>query len=513
MSSAMSKPKIDLLLIYPPWTVLYTRSVLTNALPPLGILSIASYCEQQGFVVRVVDVHAERISPDQLREKISEMKPRFCGICVLSSMIVASHAIARDVKTIVPSCKVIFGGVHPELFPERVLRNSAVDYVVRGDGEETTLALLKGVDAGKILGLSYRGAGNRVVSNPAQEIVMDIDKYPMPAYHLIQMDKYFPSATSYKNLPAANMIMTRGCPGKCSFCNSANTVLRSRSPMAVFRQIKELREKYGVRQIQFFDDTFTVNKKGVLELCSLLREDKTDITFSCYARGDCFNDEIAAALKSAGCHQIMVGIETGSEKIARVIQKPINKSRYYSLMKTARKYGMEVRAGFIIGSLGETWETMQESLDFAIDLDVDFFQLSVSTPYPGTQLFKQALEEGRLESLDFKYYGQSLSLVRLDDLSADDLRKFERHAWRRFYLRPKVVFRQLARLTNLRQVKDLFNALNLLYSSHRSSKIPKWQEWDEAQEDSFLDIDAVQSSEDLKRLTFQVRKTWEEMAA
>lgn len=501
--------RIDLLLIYPPWTVLYARSVLTNALPPLGILSIASYCEQEGYVVRVIDVHAERTSPRELREKIAEMRPRLCGICVLSSMVVASHAIAKDVKDIVPDCKVVFGGVHPELFPERILRNSAVDFVVRGDGEEPTLALLKGVVPDSIKGLSYRGPENRVISNPAQDIVMDIDKYPMPAYHLVQMDKYFPSATSYKNLPAANMIMTRGCPGKCSFCNSANTVLRSRSPVAVFKQIKELREKYGIRQIQFYDDTFTVNKRGVLELCSLLREDKTDITFSCYARGDCFNDEIAAALKSAGCHQIMVGIETGSEKIAKIIQKPINRSRYFALMETARKHGIEVRAGFIIGSLGENWATMQESLDFAIELDVDFFQLSVSTPYPGTQLFRQALEEDRLESLDFKYYGQSRSLVRLDDLSADDLKKFERYAWRHFYLRPRVFFRQLLRLTNLRQVRDLFSAVNLLYSSQRSGKVPRWQEWDEAIEETFLDLDLVPVDGDLKRLTFQVRKTWE----
>ena len=158
-----------------------------------------------------------------------------------------------------------------------------------------------------------------------------------------------------------------------------------------------------------------MNKKGVLELCRLIKESDLDITFSCYARGDCFSDEMARALKSAGCHQIMMGIETGSDRIAKIIRKPIEHEKYRQVVEIAHRNDIEVRAGFIIGSLGETWETMVESLNFAIELDVDFFQLSISTPYPGTQLFKQALEEGRIVHTDFKLYGQSDPLVRLDD--------------------------------------------------------------------------------------------------
>jgi len=318
-----------------------------------------------------------------------------------------------------------------------MLQNSAVDLVVRGDGERPMAAIVSGQPWESIPSVSFLQADGTVRHTQTQTIEMDLDRYPMPAYHLINFDRYFPSATSYRNLPATNVIMTRGCPGKCTFCNSAMTTLRWRSPQRVFEQIQALRERYGIRQVQFFDDTFTGNKVGVLELCRLIREAKVDITFSCYARGDCFSDEMAKALKSAGCHQVMIGIETGSERIMKVIQKPINKQKYADVVKIAHAHDIEVRVGFIIGNMEETWETMEESLQFAIDLDVDFFQLSISTPYPGTALFKQALEEGRLRHTEYKRYGQGEPVVRLDQLSDEQIAAFERYAWRKFYLRPR----------------------------------------------------------------------------
>lgn len=513
MQKQADETRIDCLLIYPPWTILYARAFLTNALPPLGILSIASYLEHNGFSVRVLDVHAERMSPDDLRAAISRLRPRFVGICVLSSMLVSSHAIAKDVKRLVPDCTVIVGGVHSELYPEAMLRNSAIDLVVRGDGEEPMLQIVKGTPWGEIDGVSFRNEGNTsAVHTPAQPMVMDIDRYPMPAYHLINIDRYFPSATSYRNLPAANVIMTRGCPGKCTFCNSAMTPLRSRTPESVFNQIKHLRQTYGIRQIQFFDDTFTVNKRGVLELCRLIEESDLDITFSCYARGDCFSDEMAQALKRAGCHQIMMGIETGSDKIARIIRKPIEHEKYRHVVEIAHRNGIEVRAGFIIGSLGETWETMLESLNFAIELDVDFFQLSISTPYPGTQLFKQALEEGRLSHTNFKLYGQSEPLVRLDELTAEDIQRFEKLAFRKFYLRPRMFLRQLSRIRNFRQLKDLFNALNLLVANSLMNANPNWGEWDRLEESDLLDLTLANGVPDYGRLTYKIRKDWTDAA-
>lgn len=506
-SKVSSSEREDCVLIYPPWTVVQGRSFLTNNLPPLGILSIAAYLEEQGFRVKVIDVHAERMGPDQLRKLLQKYNPRYVGLTVLSSMVVAANSIAKLVKQEIPDCVVVMGGVHAELYPELMLQNSAVDLVVRGDGEVPMAEIVGRKAWADIKSVSFVRADGTFQHNPLQPIEMELDKYPMPAYHLVDFKRYFPSATSYRNLPAINVIMTRGCPGQCTFCNSAKTVLRARSPQNVFEQIKLLRYKYGIKQIQFYDDTFTANKRGVFELCRLLTENKVDITFSCYARGDTFSDQMAKALKAAGCHQVMIGIETGSERIMKNIQKPIPKEKYARVVKIAHANDIEVRAGFIIGNMGETWETMTESLQFAIELDIDFMQLSISTPYPGTVLFQQAFNEGRLKHMDFKRYGQGEVIVRLDDLTEDQIKAFESYAWRKFYLQPRMIARQLKRITNFRQLRDLYHAFSLLIMNKVLNPDPNWSEWDaEIEERQYDRKIADQKPQDLLRLTFDVRQ-------
>ena len=334
----------------------------------------------------------------------------------------------------------------------------------------------------------------------------------MPAYHLVDFKRYFPSATSYRNLQAINVLMTRGCPGKCSFCNSANTTLRSRSPQKVFEQIKLLHDKYGIKQIQFYDDTFTVNKKGVFELCRLIKESNINITFSCYARGDCFNDKMAEALKSAGCHQIMIGIETANPKIMNIIGKEIDTEQYKKVVEIAHTHAIEVRAGFVIGNLGETWQTMLESLEFAIELDVDFFQLSINTPYPGTQLFKQAKQENRLAHEEYKYYGQSKPIVRLDDLTPEQITKFEKYANRKFYMRPKMFIRQLKRVHTIRHFKDLFSAFNVMIANKIINPNPDWADWENETEDQHYDL-KLNSKPSPVRLTWELREPETNLAA
>lgn len=498
--------RVDCVLIYPPWVVLEGRSFLTNCLPPLSILSIAAYLEMKGFAVKVIDVHAERMSPETLIDRLRDYNPRYVGISVLASMVVAAHSIARLVKEQVPDCVVVMGGVHAEIEPWRMLQNSSVDLVVRGDGERPMASIVAGEPWDNIQSVTFVLPNGTVYENPPQPVEMDLDTYPMPAYHLVDFNRYFPSATSYRNLPAINIIMTRGCPGKCTFCNSADTILRSRSPQNVFEQIKLLRERYGIKQVQFFDDTFTVNKTGVLELCRLLRENQVNITFCCYIRGDCFSEEMAEALKSAGCHQVFVGIETGSDEISINIQKPISRDRYTKAIRIAHDNDMEVRAGFIIGNIGETWDTMEESLQFAIDLDVDFFQLSINTPYPGTALYNQALEEGRLKHTEFKHYGQNEAILKLDDLTEKDILAFDKHAWKRFYLRKRMIFRQLRRISNWRHVKDLYNAFLVLIVNKVINPNPNWSKWDQETEEAQYDRE-LSSQQRLGKppLTFEVR--------
>jgi radical SAM superfamily enzyme YgiQ (UPF0313 family) len=354
-----------------------------------------------------------------------------------------------------------------------------------------------------VLGLSFR-EGARVAHNQPRPVQMDLDAYPMPAYHLIDFKNYFPAVGTYRNLPAMNALMTRGCPGKCTFCNSAFTTLRSHSAATMVERIKHLRKEYGIRQIQFYDDTFTVAKQTVVEFCRRMIADKVDVTWIAFIRGDCFSAEIARLMKAAGCHQVLVGIESGDERIMRNIGKPIDKARYREAVKIAHEHGIEVRASFIIGNVGETWETMQASVDFAKELDLDLFQLNISTPYPGTQLYEHAVASNTLIHRNWSEYGQRTVLVRLEHLTAEQVYEFERHAFRAFYLRPKIVFRHLKRVTQLRHLKDLVSTFVAIMVGKLAYKNPKWKCWHALTQEQFQDLPIAEPA--LPRLTFKLRQ-------
>lgn len=501
----MTDRNADLFLIYPPWPVLDDRAILQNSLPPLGLLSIGAYALELGYKVVVCDVHGEKLGEEELRSRLLKHRPRLVGISVLTNMSLPAHKIARIVREVLPDTMIVVGGVHAEAMPERMLKNGAIDAVGRGDGEEIVRSLLEGKPFPEIEGLSYRQNG-AVVHNPPRAVNMDLDRYPFPAYHLVDFANYFPAVGSYRNLPAINMLMTRGCPGRCAFCNSARTTLRARSPERVVQQIKLLREKFGIRQIQFYDDTFTVFKKHVLDFCERLAAENLGITWTAYIRGDCFSEDMAIAMKKAGCHQVLMGIETGSEKIAQKIGKPIDRARYKETVDIAHRHGLEVRGSFIIGNMEETWETMQETLDFAMELDVDLFQLNISTPYPGTALYNEASEKGWLKHHNWYSYGQGDVLVQQPQIADADIFRFERYAFRRFYLRPKAMLRMLARTANIRHLRDYFLAATvLLLGKHKKQQDHDvWSCWKNLKEEDFLDT-ALDVAEPL-RMTFELRQ-------
>ena len=500
---AAENNKIDLVLVYPPWALPGSRGYLQNGLPPLGILSIASYVEQKGFSVQVLDVQAERLDENEVAVRIAALRPRVVGISVLTHMVIPAHRIARLCKEWDPSCTVVVGGVHAEVMPEDMLSNRAIDIVVRGDGEETMLDILGGLPCPEIRGISYR-EGQRVVHTPPRPVERDLDKYPFPAYHLINFKLYFPAVGSYRRLPAINMLMTRGCVGKCTFCNSAGTVIRSRSGASVAAQIKMLRYQYGIRQIQFYDDTFTVMRKNVLDMCSKLIEDKVDITWTAYVRADCFNEELASAMKKAGCYQILLGIETGDETITRNICKPIDREKYRKTVAIAHQYGLEVRGSFIFGNVGETWQTLESSLQFAKDLDIDLMQAGILTPLPGTQVFREATEKGWLAHRHWNEYGAARVLLNLPTITTDEIYRFERHAFRSFYLRPRIILRQLRRIVSVRQLRDLAAAFLMFILGVGTGRSSKMDGWTRYREEEFFDI-AIEHPKTC-RLTYQVRQ-------
>ncbi len=505
------KPRVTL--VFPPWIARADnyRGLLQNTLPPLGILSIASYLEEHRYDVRVIDIQVEQLDGKGFVRRLREDPPDLVGITVLTTMAVSAHRAARLVKEHFPACRVICGGVHAEVLPQEMLANCAIDAVVRGDGEETMLEIAQGKPWREILGLSYRDGrdGRRLVHNSPRPVEMNLDKYPFPAYHLVPMHRYFPAIGTYKNLPAINMLMARGCPGKCTFCNSADTVLRTRSAERVVEEIEYLNRRFGIRQVQFYDDTFTVMRRNVETFCRLMIQRKVPVSWSAYARADCFNASLARLMKQAGCHQVLLGVETGDEEIARRLGKTIPLEKTRDVVRIARAEGLDVRASFIVGNAGETPETLARSLAFSLELDPDLVQWNINTPYPGTRLYEWAKREGRLTTEEWGEYDLSRLLIRLEGLSEQEVFQFERRATRRFYLRGKAAWRLLKRASRPRQVRDLlFGAAVFLLGVRHRQRAGLMKEWTQGGKSAYADLEwETQTPARLPALTYAVRQS------
>lgn len=483
-------PERPVLLINPPW-ITRDQTIwhgIRGAMPPLSLLSIAAVLEKAGVVVHVMDAHLHAMSEHEVAKQIAAVNPSIVGITMMTSTAIVSHRIAQLVKEVDPDIAVIVGGVHPDALPEETLRNKAIDFVVKGDGEYAMLELCQGVADGEIKGLCYRREG-RVVFNEARPVLADLNELPPYAYHLVPMGKYYPSVGAYRRLPAINMLMTRGCPGKCIFCNSAETQLRTRDAERVVGEIERLRDTYGIREIQFYDDTFTVMKPNALKFARLMVERKVGVGFSCFARADCFSKEMAEALKAAGCHQVMFGVESGSPQILKTQRKEIDLERTRSAVALAKAAGIETRCAFIFGTPGETVETIQETMDYAMSLDPDVAVFNVTTPYPGTQLYHWAEQNGRLLTHDWWDFEMGQTVMDLGSIDNDALKAAYHKAYKTFYNRPKMYWRRFKMINTYRQLKDTFDAFLQINFQKNTGRGAWAKEWIQHKREDFFDLD------------------------
>lgn len=468
---------LDVLLINPPWLTKNGNiwHGVRSTSPPLGLLYVAAYAEQTGRSVHVMDVNAEQLHFEDIERFISEHQPGWIGMTAVTAQIINTHRVAGIAKRVSPKSKIVIGGVHATAMPDEVLRDANVDFVIRGEGEIPFTSLIEGRPAESIGGLSYRGSNllQPIVYNPLAEPIDDLDSLPTPAYHLIQFDLYKPAIGAYRRLPSINMTMTRGCPGKCTFCNSAETALRTRSAKHVVDEIEKLQARYGIREVSFYDDTLTIFKQQVSEMCDLIVERGIDLTWSCFARTDCVSPALLKKMRAAGCHQILFGIESADPGILEAIRKPIDIEQTRKAVRMVQKAGIAVRAAFMFGNPGETTATMQRTIDFALDLDPDIALFNITTPYPGTQMFNWAHKNGYLRTLDWNDYDLANSVLELPTVSSAEVNRMYREAYRSFYFRPKYLFKRLTRLRSWEDIKCNLRALRSVMFTRSTVQPPK----------------------------------------
>jgi radical SAM superfamily enzyme YgiQ (UPF0313 family) len=452
---------MDVILINPYQTArkenIWTK--IQGAMPPLGLAYIASYLESKGIDSTIYDMNVE---PGDAAAQVSRISgsPDIIGITSMTSAVMNGFAIAQQCRLKFPKAKIVFGGVHPTVLPEDVLSREYVDYVVRGEGEESFYKFLKGDDIKTISGFSYRENG-KIIHNPDSVLIHDLDMLPVPAYKKLPITKYVPTMGSYKRLPAISMLATRGCPGKCTYCFGSflGGKVRMHSVDYLIGEIEMLQREYGIREILFYDDTFTTYRNKVKDFCLKIIEKKIDVSWVCFSRVDTIDEEILRLMKKAGCHQIMYGIESGSEEILKNINKKINLAKAMEAVKITKKVGIECRATFMLGNPGETEATILKTIKFAKEVDPDIALFNVTTPFPGTQMFAWAKQNGYLTSEDWAKYDFSNMLMRLPTISPERIEYYYKKVFRMFYWRPSYLFKRLLMLRSWNDIKTAFKAL------------------------------------------------------
>jgi anaerobic magnesium-protoporphyrin IX monomethyl ester cyclase len=442
--------------------------------PPLGLALIAAILEKAGYPINLLDANALTLKPETVAGIIADTD--IVGITATTPTIGTALSIARHLKNKNPNIKIILGGPHVTLLPEETLASSHdIDAIVRGEGDETVIELLKAIEnhqpLNNVSGISYQ-SDTKIVHTPERKSIIDMDSLPYPAYHLLPWQKYKPHPPHGMAMPFGAMVTSRGCPYRCAYCSKPvfGSKFRAQSPDRVVEEMVYLQQKFGVREIAFYDDTFTVDKKRVHAIADKIIAKKMKIAWTCETRVNLVDKELLAHIKQAGCYSISYGIESASPEIIKVLQKDITLKQVEAAIQAHKEVGLPVVGYFMLGSPGETPQTIKQTIDFAKKLKVDFAQFSVTTPFPGTELYEiyKRNNPGEIAWEKFVYAGTdnpTSPVFESDKITREDLKKWVARAYREFYLRPSYMWQRLRRCTNWGEVKMNFKGLLMLLRS------------------------------------------------
>lgn len=360
--------------------------------PPLGIAYLASVARNMGHEVAMIDNEFEQFSEEILTEKISAFSP---DILAITTIIMSRLKSLRIVDSVPNIPYVLFGGPQATLSPDFYIRKQN-HYVMRGESEvilrNFLTALGKGETINDIRGLSWMNDEGKLVSNPAEPYISDIDTIPYPAYDLLPIGKY---THKFEGEPCATMIATRGCPYKCIYCyHILNSSFRTRSPANVIGEMKFLQEKYGFKSFKFFDDVFSLKKKHTMELCQAFIDEGLDIKWQILTRVNCVDEELLQMMYKAGLRHISFGIESGSQKTLDKIEKVTSVEKNRWALQKCREVGIRTKAYIIIGFPWETKEDIQETIRFVEETVPDAIQVLFATPMENTDIEKMIEDAG-----------------------------------------------------------------------------------------------------------------------
>ena len=380
--------------------------------PPFGLLYLGSVLEKANHQVEIIefDSYSKKditLKKEKLVSEIMNKKPDLIGIACMTTYVKLVKSLISSFKKQNKDLPIVVGGPHATALPEDMLNNGA-DIVILGEAESTILRIIDYYNnIGKIDdigGVAFKNEKNKIIINPKKNYE-NVDNIPFPAYHLINMKHYLSRNYSIRGYWLRNgwIFTSRGCPGRCTFCASYLTHgynVRERNLDDVINEIKFLKKEFKIEGFWILDDTFTVNTKRVIEFCRKLRETGLKLKWGCQARVNFFNERQAAELKKSGCLQVDFGVESGSQRVLNHLKKGINVEQTKKAFKICRQYKLRALATIMIGTPFETKEDIDKTKKLLKEIKPSYTGFFFTTPYPGTEIYKQTLENKWLDLND-----------------------------------------------------------------------------------------------------------------
>jgi len=446
------------------------KSVL-NIVPPIGLGYMATGLRKHGFEVTILDCLKERFNFLDFYGYIKKADFDLIGFQVYSKDIESVNKHISLVKKVNESIWTIVGGPHPSLLPEKTFHHfPMVDFGFKGESEVGISALVVYLSGNRIGFKDFDGAvlknisgliwknGSDVVCNEMY-LEKNLDNFDYPAWDLIRPNKYpdGPHGVFFRELPIAPIVTTRGCPFKCTFCGSKSingSTLRKRSVESIIKEIELLQNSYGIREIHFLDDNFTFDKNFAMNVSREIIKRKIKINWCCPngIRLDTLDEDLLKLMKESGCYSISVGIESGSQRILKLMKKGISLGQIVDKVNLIRKLSFIVSGFFIIGYPDETKEDIRETIKFSKKLDLDRAAFFNFLPLPGTEIYKQLIQSGEMQEFswhDFSSYKVNYAPV---GISKNRLKWFQRQAYLSFYLRPVIIYKLFKEIKTFKQV-------------------------------------------------------------
>lgn len=432
--------------------------------PPVSQLLVTTVLKERGHDSRLLDAAGLQMPLDDVKKAVIDEDYDLCVMLTSTMTIKEDAEILHGLKQALPKLKTAVTGSQPTFMPQATLARDGIDFIAMREQEAVLADLADALERGgeaytSVAGIGYLDKKGQTVINPPAPWIKNLDDLPIADRTMLPGDiDYFNPIV--KRMPFTTMFTTRGCTAKCTYCTSPvfyGEKVRFRSAEKVLEEM-EYCQNLGYKEIFFRDELFTASKKRVFDICNGIKERGLDLTWICSSRVNNVDDEMLAVMKDAGCHLVRFGVESGVQEILDNVRKDITVEETRKAFDLCHKHKIDTHAHCIIGSPGETQETIDQTLKFILEIEPTIITFGITTPYPGTALFDEVAavhpEIGDGSQMDIsRLHTDAFFNQFFTDLNNDELSKNIRRIYRRFYLRPKYVWSWIRRIDSWAEFK------------------------------------------------------------